>query len=66
MDNVMTFLYVNHRGEPAVRTVVPQSVWFGKTEWHKDEQWFLKAYDVDRMTLRDFAMADIKEIYRRA
>jgi predicted DNA-binding transcriptional regulator YafY len=53
------FLYVNHRGEVAIRRVHPQDIWFGSTEWYKEAQWLLRAWDLDRQALRDFAMAGI-------
>ena len=34
-------------------------VWFGKTDWHPDEQWLLEGYDHDRQATRNYALADI-------
>lgn len=53
------FLYRNWRGEASWRQVIPFYVWFGKTEWHPEPQWLLRAFDVDRRADRDFAMKDI-------
>lgn len=64
MDNHMTFTYTNHRGETAVRYVVPQCVYFGKTEFHPEKQWLMRGFDTDRQAIRDFAMADITKIER--
>ena len=50
--------YRNWRGEVAERRVVPASVWYGSTEWHKEPGWLLKARDVDKGEERDFALAD--------
>ncbi|MGR9169637.1 WYL domain-containing protein [Rhizobium sp. KDH_Rht_773_N] len=55
----LSFRYTNWRGETAHRTVVPVEIWFGKTEWHPKEQWFLKARDVEKGEIRDFAFLDI-------
>ncbi|WP_085032732.1 hypothetical protein [Ensifer aridi] len=55
----LSFRYTNWRGETARRTVVPIEIWFGKTEWHPMEQWFLKAQDVEKGEIRDFAFLDI-------
>lgn len=52
--------YTNWRGETSERTIVPIEVWFGTTEWHPEEQWFLRAHDVDKDAVRDFALRDIK------
>lgn len=59
--------YRNHRGEVAWRRIglEPNAahfhVWFGSTEWHPQHQWFLRAFDLDKDALRDFAMADVLE-----
>lgn len=59
-------LYTNHRGETAVRRIVPfhpfgESPWsFGETRWHPVAQWLLSAIDVDRDVRRYFAQAGIR------
>lgn len=58
-DQPATFVYRNWRGEVATRTVTPQSLWFGSTEWHPEPQWFLKAIDRGKGAPRDFALRDI-------
>lgn len=50
--------YRNWRGEVSERNIVPQSVWFGATEWHPEPQWLLSALDTDKGVARDFALAD--------
>lgn len=50
--------YRNWRGEVSERNIVPQSVWFGATEWHPEPQWLLSALDTDKGAARDFALAD--------
>lgn len=52
----LEFVYLNHRGERAVRRVKPRHLWFGTTEWHPTPQWLLTAFDLDRKAERDFAM----------
>lgn len=61
----LTFFYKNWRGEQGYRTVkgVPL-IWYGNTEYHKEDQWFLKAYDVEKDAIRDFALADIVEFLK--
>jgi predicted DNA-binding transcriptional regulator YafY len=53
--------YVNHRGEEAVREIIPREIRFGSTTWHPVEQWLMEALDVDKARFRTFAMAGIKE-----
>ena len=52
-------LYKNWRGETAWREVVPKKIWYGTTEWHPEEQWFLKATDLEKKADRDFVVRDI-------
>ncbi len=52
--------YTNWRDVTALRRIIPIEVFFGATEWHRQEQWFLRAYDVDKDVERSFAIKDIK------
>ncbi|MFO0781909.1 MAG: hypothetical protein U0524_03410 [Candidatus Saccharimonadales bacterium] len=61
-SKAITITYTNYRGETAERKIIPIEVWFGKTEWHPEEQWFLKAHDIEKDAERDFALTDISEI----
>ena len=54
-------LYTNWKGITAYRNVIPISMEFKATEWHKEEQWILNALDVDKNENRGFALKDIKE-----
>lgn len=53
------FEYKKYAGIKAIRRVIPIKTWHGETGYHKDYQWFLKAWDIDRNAVRDFAMNDI-------
>ncbi len=55
----VAFDYVNWRGERARRVVEPVQLWFGATEYHPEPQWLLKARDVEKGAMRDFALKDI-------
>jgi hypothetical protein len=35
-------------------------LWFGTSEWHPEEQWFLQAFDMDKREERDFALRDCR------
>jgi hypothetical protein len=59
MSEPLRFLYRNHRGVIAARRVRPDSVRWGSTEWHPEEGWLLRAFDLDKQAWRDFAMADM-------
>lgn len=54
-------LYTNWKGITSYRNIIPKSIEFKATEWHKKEQWILNAFDVDKQADRGFALKDIKE-----
>ncbi len=56
----LTFRYRNWRGQVATRVVMPESIWYGTSEWHPESQWFLRAIDAEKGEVRDFAFADIE------
>ena len=56
---ILQFVYKNWKGETSTRKVIPYKNWFGSTEFHKDVQWFLHAFDVDKKEERNFAIKDI-------
>jgi ribonuclease HI len=61
-NKYLSVTYTNYRGETRQRTIEPKSVWFGSTEWHPEEQWLLKATDIEKGEERDFALKDITAI----
>ena len=58
---VVKILYTNWKGETAYRNIIPKNIEFKSTEWHKQEQWILNAFDVDKQADRSFAVKDIRE-----
>lgn len=62
---IVRIRYTNYRGECAYRTIIPQNIRFGATEWHPTEQWLLEAWDLDKQQTRSFAMSDISEWHRQ-
>lgn len=60
MDDInVEIVYTNWRGETSKRVIKPIKIWFGATNWHKQEQWLLKATDIEKNAERDFALKDI-------
>lgn len=57
---IIHFKYCNYKGDLRMRTAIPVEIWFGSTEYHKEEQWLLKAFDLEKEENRDFAVRDIK------
>lgn len=62
IGNWIEFDYVNWRGERSHRRVEVDGFYFGSTEYHKEDQWLLKAYDIDRQEDRIFAMKDMSNV----
>lgn len=56
----VTIIYTNWKGETRQRIIIPKSIEFKSTKWHKDEQWILNALDVEKNEDRGFAIKDIK------
>jgi len=54
--------YKNYKDVESTRNIVPINVFYGATGWHPAPQWFLKAWDIDKGEIRDFAMKDIISI----
>ncbi len=61
LKNPIKVRYTNYRGETAVRTIVPISFYFGSTEYHKEEQWLVKLWDIERDAERIYALKEITE-----
>jgi predicted DNA-binding transcriptional regulator YafY len=53
-------VYTNWKNVRATRTIQPIEIWFGKTNYHPEDQWLLKAFDREKGEERDFAMKDIE------
>lgn len=51
--------YTNWRGERAMRRIRPLRLVFENNKWHPETQWLLEAIDLETMSSRTFAMANI-------
>lgn len=56
--NPVTLIYTNYRDETSERTITPQRVWYGSTEWHPEPQWLITAFDHKKHASRDFTLKD--------
>ncbi|OAS26337.1 hypothetical protein [Methylobacterium platani] len=52
-------LYLNYRGDLAVRHIVPIRFWEGESEWHPGERHFLRVVEPETKKVRDFALSGI-------
>ena len=55
----LKFKYKNWKGITAIRTVIPEKIYYGSTEFHKESQWLMEAFDLDKDATRTFAVKDI-------
>lgn len=65
----LRFRYRNHRGEIADRTIRASGIgiWYGvNPPWHRDPQWLMAAYDIEKGETRNFALKDIIHFGERA
>ena len=60
-EKQINILYTNYKGETRYRNIIPLNIEFKSTEWHKEKQWILNAFDVEKGENRGFAMKDIIE-----
>ena len=61
IKKAISVLYTNWRGETAERQIIPIEIYWGSTEWHPENQWLLKVWDIERKAYRSYALQDIKE-----
>jgi hypothetical protein len=54
----ITAFYTNYKGEKNLRTLIPLEIYWGTTPYHPHPQKLLKAYDLDKKEIRDFALKD--------
>jgi predicted DNA-binding transcriptional regulator YafY len=59
-DQVVQIVFTDSRGQRSARRIMPDRIWFGCTDWIREPQWLLDAYDLDRGTLRSYAMRSIE------
>lgn len=57
MNDLVKFMYKNHRGNVSERHCRPIRMWFGSTAWYREPQWLLEMFDIDKGATRDFAWA---------
>ena len=60
-DVAIDVLYKNWQGQVGNRKIIPLSTSYGKTEYHKSEQWLLRVWDVDKNDYRTYALRDIQK-----
>jgi hypothetical protein len=59
-EQVIKIVYTNYKGETSIRSLIPEKIYFGSNEWHKEPQWLIEALDIDKNANRTFAVKDIR------
>lgn len=57
---IVTIVYTNYKGVTGTRRIVPIEILFGHNEWHTQDQWLMRALDIEKNAERTFALKDIK------
>lgn len=55
----LNFPYKNYKGETSQRSVIFLSVRYGSNEYYAEDQWFINCWDLDKQTMRSFALNKI-------
>jgi predicted DNA-binding transcriptional regulator YafY len=58
-EKIVCIDYTNHQGVRRERRIIPVFLHYGSTDWHKERQWFMTGYCMEKHELRDFAVKDI-------
>ena len=56
--------YKNYQNIISIRTIIPQQIHYGSTDFHKENQWLLDVWDVEKDAQRTYAMMDILEFIK--
>lgn len=56
--------YRNWRGVERCREIRPVRIFWGRTEWHPEEQWLLEAVDTEDGQTKQFALKDCDFVRR--
>jgi hypothetical protein len=61
LDQIITVMYTNWRGETSQRRIAPLYLKFESNEWHPRKQWIMYCYDADKNSIRGFALDGLLE-----
>lgn len=59
IESDLWIIYKNHRGEVALRHIVPLFTHYTANEWHPEPCWIMQAFDLDKQEERSFAFKNI-------
>lgn len=59
-EKAVSIIYTNYKGVTGTRRIVPIEILFGHNEWHTQDQWLMRALDLEKNAERTFALKDIQ------
>lgn len=59
---ILKLIYKNYKNDVSERKIIPLEIFFGANEFHKDEQWLIRVWDIDKNDYRTYAFKDIQKI----
>jgi len=60
--DILNFIYTNHKGETDVRKMIVDQLFLGSNEWHPKKQFLISGFDLDKGSMRCYAMKDMRHI----
>ena len=62
VGDTIDFTYKNWKGETSKRKAIVEEFVYGSNEWHKDPQFLIRGFDLDKVSMRTFATKDISDL----
>ena len=62
--NSIKVKYKNYQNITSIRTIIPQQIHYGSTDYHTKEQWLLDVWDCEKDAQRTYAMMGILEFIK--
>lgn len=56
----IAFEYTNWKGRKGKRRIIVDAMIYGEQPHHEGVQWFIRAFDLDKQSIRTFAVKDIE------
>ena len=58
-SKIVTFTYLNWKGEIGIRVAQPIELYFAATPHHPEPTWLIRTWDIEKSDYRSFALKDI-------
>ena len=62
IDDIITFKYINWRGEMSLRQAIVKDILFGSSGFHHEAQVLIHGWDLEKEQYRLFAAKDIMDL----